>query len=221
MRTNLKCIFYFSCLFIVVAFSCFLPSDSVLAQDKPDNAESTLTGTNKPSNRIDLEFGYFTCRRQTFREIYGSYLDYGLNFQHRINSRWSWTLRTEFIRLHEKESIVKYWSLSETPMLIYTLSDRKTLVPIVGGGIGLTLRNVVLTFEEPQYYEGGSSGTIATQRELSAVLVTMTGFDLHVSQSVILGGRFYFDYHPLGDASTGDFGDTGGYHFTLRLGRKF
>ena len=221
MRTSIEHVGYFNCISMVVALSWFLPSGTVSAQDKPDNASSMLSSIYEPSNRIDLEFGYFTCRRQTFREIYGSYFDYGLNFQHHINSRLSWNLRTEFIRLHEKGSAVKYWSLSETSMIIYALSDRKTLVPVIGGGIGLTLRNVVASLVRIGA-SGESIGEVtATQKELSAVLVAMTGLDLHVSDAVVFGGRFYFDYHPLGDPSTGDFGDTGGYHFTFRLGRKF
>jgi hypothetical protein len=198
---------------------CSLPALSS-AQSGEATIQEKGVMKHHSSSRVDLEFGYFTCRRQMFREIYGSYFDYGLNFQHRINNRLSWSVRTEFIRLHEQESVVKYWSLSETPMLIYTLADRSTFVPIAGGGIGLTFRNVVASLN--RVADGEVYGEVtATQRELSVNIMAMTGIDVDLSQTFVLGGRFYFDYHPLGDPSTGDFGDTGGYHFTFRLGRKF
>lgn len=215
MKTDMRHSITLSSLAVAVAFFWCLPSDSSLAQDIDGTPGQSLVVLGEPSNRIDLEIGYFTCRRQMFREIYGGYLDYGLNFQHRINNRLSWGLRTEFIRLHEKGSSVKYWTLSETPMIIYALSDQAAITPVVGGGIGLTLRNIVGSMVR---YSGGVT---VTQRELSAAVVAMAGIDLRLSKSLILGGRAYFDYHPLGDPSTGAFGDTGGYHFTFRLGRKF
>ena len=212
---------YESSLVVALAFVLNLIPVSSSARNQGGDVGNHVTAIDEPSNRIDLEFGYFTCRRETFREIYGSYFDYGLNFLHRINNRWSWGLRTEFVYLHEKESVVKYWSLSQTPMVTYTLSDQSGFVPVIGAGAGLTLRNVIASLVRVGGDGLHRSGVTATQRELSVVLVGMAGLDYHLSHSIVMGGRFHFDYHPLGDPTVGDFGDTGGYHFTFRLGRKF
>ena len=214
--------FTHSCfLAIVLSLLAGLMPHSSSAQDQIVSGENVVVASDKLSNRIDLEFGYFSCRRESFKDIYGSCFDYGLNFEHRMTRRWSWSLRTEFMWLHEEESKVKYWSLSETPMLICTLSDESGLASLIGAGIGLTLRNVMASLAQVGENYDDLDDLTATQRELSAVLVGMAGVDIHLSRSIVMGGRFHFDYHPFGDPSVGEFGDTGGYHFTFRLGHKF
>jgi hypothetical protein len=221
MRTSMKSYVYSAGLTAALALVVGLMPVRSSAQDQNVGSENVMVASNETSNRIDLEFGYFTCRRQTFRQLYGSYFDYGLSFQHRFNSRWSWSLRTEFIRLADHHDwTLRYWTISFSPMLIYRFGDHSTLQPVIGGGVGASYRNVTAMYDPPGE-PGLSREFLARRQELSVSTTAMAGVDFHVSNAIVLGARGYFDYHPLGDPSVGEFGDTGGYHFTFRLGHKF
>jgi hypothetical protein len=170
--------------------------------------------------RVDLEFGYFTARRETFRQLYGSDLSYAVSVQRSIIGRFDLSLRAEYIPLAENGPTLKYRVGSLTPMLLYALPRQAGLQPVIGAGLGLTKRRVLATAIAVDELGDPQGEVTVIQTEWNVCIVTTAGLDIDVSERLILGARTYFDYFPSGDPTAGDFGDTGGFHFVGRLGFK-
>ena len=209
---------------IVLALAGCLLSGMVPTTSWADDGSAptnTVAGMDqrRPS-RLDFEIGYFTARRQMFRELYGSFLNYAVSYQRPIAGRFDLSLRAEFIRLAENGPALKYWVGSLTPMLFYPLPRQAGLQPVIGAGLGLSHRRVIVTAVAVDAFGEPYGEITATQKAWEVCAVATFGLDVDVSERLVLGAHTYFDYFPSGDPTVGDFGDTGGFHFVGRLGFK-
>ena len=199
-------------------FPALAPSSECLAQPVTQTSETSDDPPGRFVHYISAEGGYFTARREMFRELYGSYLNYALGFERQHQGAWGWGIRVEFIRLKKRKlANLRYWTIALSPIVTYRLTHLVGFQPVVGAGIGVSYRNITYFGYRVDPWGQPVGGLAATQTELSVFTILTSGADINLSQKVVLGARTYFDYYPLGDPSTGDFGDTGGFHFVARL----
>lgn len=165
-----------------------------------------------PQNTLEFQGSFSFARRETFRDLYGNGVAFGLRFEHIINDRISWGVRLSRVQLAEGE--YNFWEvdlgyrdLSLAPMINYTFTRTGLLRLFSGAGLGLSFRKITLV-GTAEYY-----AFEADQTEMALYGVLMLGADLGLSRSVYLGARVSYDRHLFSGAKTGNLGDSGGFNF--------
>ena len=207
-------------LAVIVCLVTGLIPGALRADDTTQSAPAVSDGHPSRPPQIAAEVGYFTGRRQAFRELYGGNTNFALSIQRPISKRFDLSLRAEYVRLDKNEPDLKYWTGSATPMLLYYLPRKAGFLPVLGAGVGLSHRRVIVTAVCTDENGIPTGGTTATQKSWNVCGIATVGLDLPVSERILLGIRSYFDYYPYGDPTVGKLGDTGGFRFVARLGFK-
>ncbi len=198
------------------------PTSSSVADDFVHSRSIQSQDRIPQRDRLDFEAGYFTARRGDFREVYGSGATFAASFEHRINKRFGWGLRST-IGKQSLDAGLRYWSLTICPHITLTVVESKTFRRVIGVGLGAGYRHVNLAASRTtEHAPDIAASYTVTQRSFGAFTMAMAGFDLRLSERFCFGGRAYFDYYftdqLFGDVKRGDFGDTGGLSFTGRIG---
>ena len=176
-------------------------------------------------NSFEVEGCFSYARSENFRDLYGNGVTVGARYERLVTNSLGLGLRVSRIQVSEPEliapSTLTLKDFAVVPMISYSLAPTDNLRFFVGGGVGLSFREVTV---ESTYLAG--SGDIETayeaqQSETSAYGLLMVGADLRLGDFFFLGARLSNDLHILSDAEVGDLGDTGSFRIGGSLGFGF
>ena len=86
---------------------------------------------------------FFEPARESFRDIYGGDLSFGLAVKHRLLSNMLFGLKAAYFGLSATEpEDLEYVNWRVSPVAYYLLSERERQIIYVGAGIGLNFRQI-------------------------------------------------------------------------------
>lgn len=196
-------------------------------------AGETPAGLAEQSS-IEIHGGYFLGRRDTFREIYGEGVAFGIWFRQQVADKIGIGIRLSRIQLSENHGEIYFSEDDIRPIVMthrdfaaamtmtYELAATNSMKLFAGGGLGFSFRKI--TFDSPleeTVEDTPDSSPDMSINETSPYGLVMLGGDIALTRSVFFGLRVSLDHHFFGDTMMGDFGDTGGFDFGGSLGIGF
>lgn len=175
----------------------------------------------QPENKIVARGGYFLPYRGEFKDIYGSQFNGVLQYERSISERVSIGLEASLIILKKSDFILKYRNISATPFANFCFFESNRSSFFASLGIGLNFRRVSGDF----YYSSPEDQPIGVkntgQNDFGPSMVLGIAWEEMISSRIFIIPKVNYDYifdpHP----ELGDFGNTGGFNFTIGAGVHF
>lgn len=167
---------------------------------------------------LTVHGGYFVPARKTFRDVYKDSFGFGLQYEKSMINRINITIEAGY--LFQDTSLInsKYTNLYVMPGVTFRIDSGGNVAWYWGLGVGLNFRKISanvhamdaggndLGMRNFSYSDFGPSVNIAF------------GSKIKLSQSMFLSPRVAWDYIYDAHPELGDFGNTGGVHFSIGLG---
>ena len=172
-------------------------------------------------NKIIARGGYFIPYRGHFKDIYGSQFNGVLQYERSISDRVSLGLEAGFIILTKSDFILKYRDISFTPLANFCFYRYSRSSCFASAGIGLNFRRVSgdFDFRSPANEPLGVENI--GQNDFGPSIVLGMAWEEMISSRVFIIPKINYDYifdpHP----DLGDFGNTGGFNYTIGVGMHF
>jgi hypothetical protein len=207
MKKNNKLI-----LFSILLMVMLIGSVST-AQDRLEIAQT--------KNKVIARGGYFVPYRSEFKDIYGSQFNGALQYERLVSERIYLGLAAGFVILKKSDFILKYRNISVTPYVNFCFSKYKKASFFACAGIGLNFRRVSGDFYFydtdgiPLGKENVGQNDFGPSISLGLALEQMISASFFIIPKIDY--NYIFDPHP----ERGDFGNTGGFNFTIGVGMHF
>lgn len=176
----------------------------------------------RPKTVLSFEGSYFKPRRTDFKELYGSRVKVvGARLDMPFRKRTSLGIRARFFRMSEIDSLV-FTNISLGLLMKRTFPENEVTDFYLAGGFQIEYRRVGFSTRERQSGFGFViPSEFFTQWGISPSLAVEGGVDIWILGEMKLSpyvGFHYFPYFLFSDPTTGDFGDTGGFMYSVSVG---
>jgi len=183
--------------------------------------QSTSAVNEKPPTILSFEGAYFVPRKQAFEDIYGKSLPVvGARVDFGISDRTSLGIRGRYFKMSEIEELA-FTDILLGVLLKKAFPENEITDFYMAGGFQVEYRRIKYT--PPGRYDiygNFRQGTPLIQWDIAPSVTVEGGIDLWILSGIKVSPNVGFNYFPFGDPTRGDFGDTGGFMFSVSLGFK-
>ncbi|KPL01987.1 MAG: hypothetical protein AMJ90_07050 [candidate division Zixibacteria bacterium SM23_73_2] len=207
---------FLCCVFLLLYFFLFIPI--TYCQELKDISNQTRRF------EINLNIGYFSPLRESFRQYYGSDFRYGGGMSYNITEKIGIGADLTYTNLKKSKYPARFQMYSVVPIVLWKpLTVNENLY--VGTGLGYYYAKVTVPTVINIYDEFGelieSKESKQKQWDQGVGLAGLVGMKWFFGDFLVFKIEGKVDYTIMGDPEIGNFGNVGGWYILSKVGMTF
>ncbi len=167
---------------------------------------------------LSVDVGFSTSINSSFRDVYGSGFKFGITYDRYLNNLFLISGKIKYSKFDKIIEDLDFRTFSTHFLIGMYRQDKVFFRRFAEAGIGLNYRTVIANYALRDSYGQILGYQEVSYSEFDLSLLVSAGFFFHLSDNVTVSTRINFDHFPFGDTDRGQFGNTGGFNFSLGLG---
>jgi opacity protein-like surface antigen len=166
-------------------------------------------------NAVTVRGGYFTAARAGFQDLYGDQFNGLIQYDQYMSEKYGFGVDAGFVILKRSDFPIKYRNFYFSPHALYRFVRSSGFNLYGSAGLGLNFRRISIDFVFTDEFGNPQGSDTYNQNDFGPSVNLGLGAEIMVSPQVFISPRVMFDFIYDSSPDKGDFGNTGGFNFTV------